>query len=153
MGEHQKSLDGIIQHCEQSGTRQPHSHTLEVNLDLVRLYSDLEKIYEKRVIIVRDTVNPNATFPTIMSMTMRYGITSLNVPDALKWYSINGPENLKMEITDQLKMRSFSKGAALDYFPSNFTPDLILKIIKHYMGTLPYSSKYYHLSNPFPYHH
>ncbi len=108
----------------------------------MRLYTDLNKIYEKRVIIFRDTVNPEATFPTLMSMTMRYGVMSLNVPKAVQFYAKNGSESLKTEIADQLKMRSFKKGEDPDYFPSNFSPSIVLKVIKEHFAKLPYSSKY-----------
>ena len=38
-------------------------------------------------------------------------------------------------------MRSFDISKGHEYFPSNFTPDLVIRIIKNYIGSLPYSSR------------
>jgi hypothetical protein len=39
-------------------------------------------------------------------------------------------------------MRSFAIEEGHEYFPSNFTPDLVIKIIKNYIAQLPRASKY-----------
>jgi len=44
-------------------------------------------------------------------------------------------------------MRSFQIKKGCEYFPSNFTPDLVLKIVKKYIASLPYTSKHIILFN------
>ncbi len=98
--DHQKFLDGITQHSETNNLKPPQAYTLEVNLDLFRLFSDLDKIYQKRVIVLRDIVNPDATFPTVMSMAMRYGIVLVNVQRLVKETAANGSVLLKTQVAD-----------------------------------------------------
>jgi len=45
------------------------------------------------------------------------------------------------EIENQLEMRSFKLCPKTKYHPSNFTPDLVLKVINQYLTQLPYTSR------------
>lgn len=38
-------------------------------------------------------------------------------------------------------MRSFNSDSSCKYFPSNFTPDLVLRVVNSYIAGLPYTSK------------
>ena len=38
-------------------------------------------------------------------------------------------------------MRSFQFQSGMEHFPSNFTPSLVMRIIKKYLKSLPFNSK------------
>jgi hypothetical protein len=76
---------------------------------------------------------------------MRYNLVGVNVSECIKC-AAHCPEFCE-EIQNQIDMRSFQIKEGSEYFPSNFSPDLVLKIIKKYIASLPYTSKHIILYN------
>jgi len=83
---------------------------------------------------VRDFVDPSETYALLSSFAARHGLILIS-PSCLLSMAKDCPEFSK-EIKNQLKMRS-DVSEKCKYFPSNFTPELVMRIVKKYMGSLP----------------
>ncbi len=112
--------------------------SLDVNLSLYKLYKGIDEMFQKRIHIVRDHTG-SEVLPTIRSMAMRYNCVIVDVQSVMKCAS--KCESRKEEIENQLEMRSYQIDCKNKYYPSNFTPELVMSIIKDYIASLPYSSR------------
>ena len=120
-------------------------HQLEVNLSNFRTQDDVNKVFRKRVLLVRDFIEPCKTYSLLASFASRYGVVLVS-PQCLVQKAACCPKYAK-KIRNQLKMRSFEIDCKNKYYPSNFTPELVMSIIKDYIASLPYTSKYFLLKN------
>jgi len=55
-----------------------------VNLSLYNLYQCIDKLYKKRILLVRDFINPARTMPVLSSYAIRYDTIVVNVPSLLE---------------------------------------------------------------------
>ena len=81
----------------------------------------------------------NKILPTVKSIAMRYGSIIVDVQSVIK--KAVKMDAFSEEIENQLEMRSFQIECKNKYYPSNFTPELVMTIIKDYIASLPYSSR------------